>query len=560
MKLFNVIDTAFENFDNTVRNYLSKTFDDLGLNYTSSQIFGVIFDGMKGIMQNVMFYLEDAFTEQNIFTATRKRSFYSLAKLSGYDPYYGSAATGTLVITPFANSLVDDNRTSKVFIRNHSLLMNETTGVSYTVILPSDDYVIDISKPLMRHYIKIAQGVWTSAKFQAKGNLYETFQVTAAALFDKQYIKVTVNGEEYSQAASLYDMSENSKEYLISTGFDGQFEISFGNGVHGKAVNTGDTIVVEFLTHDGANGNIVTTGAEKFRMMSSCYNAAGNTIAADDYMTFSLDQPVTGGTNEDSVDLVRKMIGYNSRSLVIASEDNFKQYLRRFSFIGRASVYTEPSSMKVTASCLTNVLDKINDVDEYLDIDINDLLLSDEQKKMITTSIANSNKVFSGVDFTMVDPVIRRYSAICYVKLRESYSRDIVKANIRTAIADYFVNLPENVTFIPKSDIIKVCLESNDNIEAFDIDFISELNEDAYYNGYYYKYVRRLINGTYRYVPVKTIYDSYNVAGLDAYGNISLDSPVEMPLLHGGFNYYPDKETGNKNNAIRMETLQILFI
>ena len=63
MKLFSIMETAFSNFDNTVRTYLQKTFNDLGLNYTHNQIFGVIFDGMKGIMQNLMFYIEDAFTE-----------------------------------------------------------------------------------------------------------------------------------------------------------------------------------------------------------------------------------------------------------------------------------------------------------------------------------------------------------------------------------------------------------------------------------------------------------------------------------------------------------------
>ena len=560
MKLFNVIDTTFENFDSTVRNYLSKTFDDLGLNYTSSQIFGVVFDGMKGIMQNVMFYLEDAMTEQNIFTATRKRSFYSLAKLSGYEPYYGSAATGTLIVTSFVNNLTPSDRTTKVFIRNHSLLMNDTTGVSYTLILPSDDYVIDISKPLMKHYLKIAQGVWTSAHFQAKGDLYETFQVTSAALHDKQYIKVTVNGEEYSQAACLYDMVENSKEYLISSGFDGQFEISFGNGVHGKPVEKGDTVVVEFLTHDGSNGNIISPGSEKFRMMSPCYNVAGNAIAADDYMAFSLDEPVTGGTDADSIDLVKSMIGYNSRSLVLASEDNFKQFLKRFSFIGRTSIYTEPSSMTVTAGCLTNVIDKLQDLDDYLDIDEQDLLLTDEQKNMISLAIANSNKVFAGIKFKFLDPVIRKYSAICYVKLKEAYARDVAKMNIRNAIAKYFINLPENTTFIPKSDIIKACLDEDNNIESFDIDFISSLNEQAYYDGWYYKYQKRLINGVYKYVPIKTIYDSYSVAGLDDYGNIKLDSTVEIPLLHGGFNYYPNKAEQDKSDSIRMESLQILFI
>lgn len=560
MKLFNIIDTTFENFDSTVRNYLSKTFDDLGINYTSSQIFGVVYNGIKGVMQNVMFYIEDAFTEQNIFTATRKRSFYSLAKLSGYEPYYGSAATGVLNVTTPVNNLTPSEKSSKIFIRNHSLVMNGTTGVSYTLMLPSDDYVIDISKPLMKHRLKIAQGVWTSAHFQAEGNICETFQVTSSALFDKQYMKVTVNGEEYSQAACLYDMTENSKEYLVSSGFDGVFEVSFGNGVHGKAVKNGDSVIVEFLTHDGSNGNIITPGSEKMQMLSPCYNVAGDNIAASDYMEFSLDEPVTGGTDSDSIDLVKSMIGYNSRSLVLATEDNFKQFLKRFSFIGRTSIYTEPSSMTVTAGCLTNVIDKLNDLDEYLYIDEKDMLLSDAQKNMISVAISNSNKVFAGIKFKFTDPVIRKYAAVCYVKLKEEHARDVAVMNIRNAIAKYFITLPENTTFIPKSDIIKVCLEADDNIKAFDIDFISALNEQAYHDGWYNKYQRRLINGVYKYIPIKTVYDAYSVAGMDAYGNIKLDSTTEIPLLHGDFNYYPDKSANDKTNSIRMDTLQIMFI
>ena len=560
MKLFNIIDTTFENFDSTVKNYLSKTFNDLGMNYSSNQIFGIVFNGIKGIMQNVMFYIEDAFTEQNIYTATRKRSFYSLAKLSGYEPFYGSAATGTLVVSPSISNVETSENANKVFLRNHSLLMNDTTGASYTLLLSSDDYVIDISKPLTKHYLKIVQGVWTSSTFQARGNLYETFQVTTTALYDKQYMKVSVNGEEYTQAACLYDMTENSKEYLVSAGFDGSFEISFGNGVHGHSVENGDTVTVEFLTHDGSSGNIITIGDEKFRMMSSCYNVNGDSISADDYMSFSLDAPVTGGTDADSIDLVKSMIGYNSRSLVLASEDNFKQFLKRFSFIGRTNIYTEPSSMIVTACCLSNAGDSITNAEEYLDIDENKLLLSDDQKNMISTTITNSNKVFAGVKFDFMDPVIRKFCAICYVKLKEAYARDVAKTNIRNAIANYFMNLSENTTFIAKSDIIKVCLESDDNIEAFDIDFISELNEQAYHDGWYNKYKRQLINGVYKYVPVKTAYDSYNAAGLDAYGNIQLDSTVEIPLIHGGFNYYPNKTSYDRTTCMRMDAIQILFI
>ena len=148
MKLFKIIQTSFDNFDKSVRDYLSKTFNNLGLEYTHNQIFGVIFDGIKGIMQNVMFYIEDAFTEQNIYTATRKKSFYSLAKISGYEPYYGSAATGNIIVNTFVTNANVGNGTSKLFLQNGSIIKNKETGYNYIIILPADSYVV-VNKSLL---------------------------------------------------------------------------------------------------------------------------------------------------------------------------------------------------------------------------------------------------------------------------------------------------------------------------------------------------------------------------------------------------------------------------
>ena len=77
MKLFKLNQTTFENFDSSVNSYLSKAFSSLGIQYSDNQIFKVIFNGIKGIVQNIMVYIEDAFTEQNVETATRKKSLYS---------------------------------------------------------------------------------------------------------------------------------------------------------------------------------------------------------------------------------------------------------------------------------------------------------------------------------------------------------------------------------------------------------------------------------------------------------------------------------------------------
>jgi hypothetical protein len=85
------------------------------------------------------------------------------------------------------------------------------------------------------------------------------------------------------------------------------------------------------------------------------------------------------------------------------------------------------------------------------------------------------------------------------------------------------------------------CLDNIEDIVSIDIDIISELAEECYKNNYYEKYELIYINGSYKYITKKVIYEESSVPGLDFYGNISLDSKLEIPVLQGGFNYYPEK-------------------
>lgn len=560
MKLFKVIQTSFDNFDKSVRDYLSKTFNNLGLEYTHNQIFGVIFDGIKGIIQNVMFYIEDAFTEQNIYTATRKKSFYSLAKLSGYEPYYGSAATGNIIVNTFVTNSNVGNATSKLFLQNGSIIKNKDTGYNYTVMLPADSYIFDLSKPLVQHNLKIVQGVWSEGNFTGIGNNFETFDANTTDLFDKNYLEVYVNGEKFEQAACVYDMTEDSKHFVCNVGFDNTFSIMFGNGIFGYKIQEGDAIKIRFIVHAGEDGNIINTSSADWTIISPLYNSYGNPLSADNYLNVKLATPVSGGTDADSVELVKNMIGYNSRSLVLANENNFKQFLKRFSFIGQTSIISEPNSLTVVASCLRNKASEITDPEEYLELESNDLLVSDREKEMVINALSNSKNTFTGMSFEFQDPIICKFSMICYVKIASTYNRELTKTNIRNAVATYFMNLPENTQFISKSDIINVVIEADSNIESFDFDFISELNENAYSNGYYIEYKQRIINGIYKYIPVKTIYDKLNTPGLDQIGNIQLNSKLQIPLLHGDFYYYPNKESNDKSTAIKTESVQVMFL
>ena len=560
MKLFKIIQTSFDNFDKSVRDYLSKTFNNLGLEYTHNQIFGVIFDGIKGIIQNVMFYIEDAFTEQNIYTATRKKSFYSLAKISGYEPYYGSAATGNIIVNTFVTNANVGNGTSKLFLQNGSIIKNKETGYNYIIMLPADSYIFDLSKPLVQHNLKIVQGVWSEGNFTGTGKNFETFSANTTDLFDKNYLEVYVNGEKFEQAACVYDMTENSKQFVCNVGFDNTFSIMFGNGIFGYKIQEGDSIKIRFIVHAGEDGNIINISSPDWTIVSPLYNSYGNPLSADNYLNVKLATPVSGGTDADSIELVKNMIGYNSRSLVLANENNFKQFLKRFSFIGQTSIISEPNSLTIVASCLRNKTNEITEPEEYLELESKDLLITDREKEMVITALSNSNNTFTGMSFEFQDPIICKFAMICYVKIASTYNRELTKTNIRNAVASYFMNLPENTQFISKSDIINAVTDADSNIESFDFDFISELNENAYNDGYYIEYKQRVVNGVYKHIPTKIIYDKTNTPGLDQIGNIQLNSKLQIPLLHGDFYYYPNKESNDKSTSIKTESIQVMFL
>ena len=551
--------TAFDTFDDTVRTYLAKTFNNLGLQYTHSQVFGVIFDGIKGIMQNMMFYIEDALNEQNVFSATRKNSVYSLAKISGYEAFYGSAPTGILVGRLKVNNGLQ-SKTTKVYVHNHDKVLNRSTGITYSIVLPTDYYVYDVSKPLITHEFKIVQGMFTSSTYVASGLEMETINLYISDLFDREYLKVTVDGKTWERVYNFYDMTDDGEEYIIQVGYNNTIDIIFGNGIYGRKLQEGQTVLIEYLRHAGDYGNILPNSISDFVWSDYSNDILGNPVDGNDYMSLTLESCVSGGTDSDSIEFIRTMIGANSRALVLASEDNYRLFFRRFSFIGYVNCWSDTNSMIVNATCLRNIENEIQDTESYYALDIKNMLITDEQKQMIINTLNNSRRAFAGVTLRFEDPIIRRFAFICYVKIDSVYNKDLATTKIREELARYFMNLDTDCTFIPKSDFVKLIIDNVDCVRSIDFDIISELAEQTYFNGYYDKYTSRFINGTYTYTSRRVIYESDMQPGLDNYGNISLDSKLEIPVLHGGFKYYMNKDQNDRDTSLMVDAVQIYFI
>ena len=545
MRLFNLLGTTYDNFENTMKSFLIKVFSGYGQTYSESSIYGIILQGIKGVMQNIMFYIEDAMTEQNVFTAIRKKSVYSLAKISGYDAWYGSSAVGTVYIkNKIGNGL--DSGSVKIIIPNHTVITNTNTGYDYILWMNSDCLVIDMNRPLVAHDIKIVQGRIESAQYISKGEKLETFDVSPTGLFDAQYIEVKVNNEKWEKVTNIYDMTEGGHEVVVTAGFNGGISIMFGDNVHGTKLNEGDTITVSYIIHNGSYGNVDPTNIPNLSFKSALIDGFGNELNGNDYLTLTLTNYISGGSDSDTVENVKKMIGCNSRSLVLASEDNFKLFISRYSFISTANILMHKNSLTVSI-CPVSLSSNTETTDEPI---INPYL-SDYQKNMILTAIEESKKTFAGLTINIIDPIIRKYGIICYVKADSEYKREVLQTNIVKVVKSYFASLPMNTQFIAKSSIINEISNKVNGFSSIDIDIVSNDNEKAKAKGYWYKHEIHKINEKYKIVEVKQIYDDEYPVGLDYYGNISLNSLLELPILSSGVIIYPDED--NSNNSITMQ-------
>lgn len=550
MKLFKTIETNFAAFDDTVKTYLSKALGAIGERYSKTQIFGVIFEGIKGVMQNIMVYIEDAFTEQNIETAFRKTSVYSLAKLSGYEPFYGSAATGILNIKVTAGDSLPDNAT-KLYIKNKSILLNNINGLFYTINIPTDYYIVDINKPLSAYQVKIIQGTWKSASYASNGGALESIHINTSGIFDREYITVFVDGIEYTRVSNLYEMTENGLEYFVTIGYENEFDVIFGNGIYGKQLDENQIVTINYISHNGEEGNISVSDKTNFVLQTVVYDEYGETVKTNDLLTYSISTPISGGSNSETIETVREMIGYNSRSLVLANENNFKLFLKRFSFIGQSNIWCDVNSLTVNAVCLANYnKNNFSYLDYFNACNENKLLLSKNQKEMVVTALNNSKKTFAGITFNFIDPIFYKYGIIAYVKIDKQYDKDIAKAEISKLIAEYFVNLKSNTTFIAKSDIIQLITNNISYIDSFDFTFISDMDERGKSTGVYEKYKK--VEDKY----FKTTEQYTTNVGLDIFGNISIDDKFVIPVISNNIHYHVESGAALSN----LPAIQVFFI
>lgn len=539
MKVFSLLQTKYYQLEQAVKNYLSQHLSNFGTSYGNNTIFGQLINVLNNTVQNMMLYIEDSLVEQNKYTAQRKKSIYGLAAVSGYQPSLGKAAGVQLSITYTPTNESNLN----IVINNRESLTCTQNGLLYNLILPQEAIIMSLEQDNSMRSVYAVQGRFESQTFLSTGGKYYTQNVSFIGNMDADYLSVKINNEKWNYVPSLYDMSPNGKEWTYKVSPIGGIDIVFGNDCYGKSLQNEDVIEVTYLLHDGEFGNMDVNAETYFVFNNLLKDISGKEVDGNNVfnITFATLDAVTSGSNSETIEQVRHMIGLNSRSLVLATADNYKSFLNKFSFCGYNRTWAEKGSMIVNSLIMKNYKLFLNEKKTYFDLKEDDFKLTDSQKTSIQNCIKNSGQQLAGTIYNIFDPEICKYAMYVYVKLKSvSYDKEYITRQIRKHVGEFFSNINSDI-FIPKSDLIQLLKNNISEIDGVTIYFLSEKNETAVQIGSYIhtNYIYDHSLGTYKkYKEQVYLYEGENPnLGLDAHGNIYLQADDQFPVLMGGWDY-----------------------
>ena len=255
LKFLSTLRTSANQIKADSRTYISRVYKRAGTLFTEASPFAQIVNVMSEIGELIMFYIEDATVEQNIYTAQQPESIYGLSRLTGHDATRGFAATGEIEFRWKVGADLGKIAGTGLNIDAKSELSCELNGLKYTLLTQNDKYRLEKSNKY-RVKTSIIQGLFEKQNFTANGEEMQSYNVKVDSLTDHSKVTVAVNGEQWTKHDSVYDLLNEEKGYVLKTGISGGLDVYFGTGNFGAIPPAGADIEIEYVKHAGSLGNI----------------------------------------------------------------------------------------------------------------------------------------------------------------------------------------------------------------------------------------------------------------------------------------------------------------
>jgi hypothetical protein len=496
-----------------VYSYVTEKFSQSGKLFTLASAYGQILSVITNLSSMILFYIEDSITELNINTASRTDTIRGLARLAGHDATRAIASTGTI---KFAVKKIPEIQGDQIIIPNFTRIKCLANNKSYTLNLTEDQVRISTrGKNVVE--CQVIQGQVQVQFFTGTGNPLQSYIAVTkgSVLIDNFFVKVYVNGDQWTLYDSIYDIPREGKGFLAKTGISGGLDIYFGNTNFGMSPPSGSEIRIEYLLTGGESGNIREDQTVTFQWEDPGYSITGEEVDLNEHLNTNMGSLITFGSNPEPTSLTRLIAPLTSRSFVLANPSNYVVFLQKFNYFSVVDAYTTfddqylDDDNVIYLFLVPDISKRLQNTENYFTVPTTFFSLTNqEENKVIDVIEASGSKIVTTV-VKIIKPTLRKYVLNISLTVFEGYTQEVIKQTIISQLSDYFLSVRRRDT-IPQSDLVKI-IENVEGVDSVNVNFICEANEIS-----------------------KRTNSQAPVIGLDELGNIIMQKN-ELSVIRGGW-------------------------
>ena len=392
-------------------------------------------------------YTNLAVNEMFLDSASKRASVVSLSKMLGYVPRSARSARATVTLTISGASVSASTAT----LADSQIFTTSVDGVSYNFYNQGSHTVTRSSSGnFVFSNLEIVEGIPLQNRYTvAPGQKY----IIPNANVDLTTLKVQVQPNASSTDYTTYTVSENlieassvSNVYFIKEIEDGLYEISFGDGVIGSSISSGNVVTLSYYVSSLEAPN-----------KARSFTYGGSTILGG-VASVTAVSAASGGAAPEDIDSIKFNAprNYAAQNRAVTPDDYKAIIYKLFPEASSVSVWggedNNPPQYGKTFICI-----KPTDATK----------LTQLQKDYVTNNILQSRNIVS-ITPTIVDPEYFNIKVTTFVnyndRLTTKTSNEIVET-VRQAILDYntkYLNKFDGV--LRYSQLVRIIDESDPSI------------------------------------------------------------------------------------------------
>ena len=257
-----VSDLDFDLIKSNLKNVLQSQSQFQDYDFEGSSL-SVLLDILSYNTHYLSYLANMATNELYLDSADIRSNIVSLAKMIGYTPSSPRA--------PMANITVRLNNATgtSVTMSKGTVFTTNVNDVSYQYVTNSDFTTIPINGVYEFSNITVYEGTLVTFKYTVDSSDVDQKFIIPSSNADTSTLKVSVQNSSADTTTSTYALAggyngvtSTSKVYFIQEGQDNKYEVYFGDGINGAALNDGNIVILQYIV----TNKDISNGASSFSL------------------------------------------------------------------------------------------------------------------------------------------------------------------------------------------------------------------------------------------------------------------------------------------------------